>query len=144
MAAGLYLPALRSVQCGRIVVGVDTSGSIDDVLLGQFAIELQTIADEVQPSAIDVVYCDTEVNGTATFERGDAVTLSAHGGGGTEFAPVFDHVDQSGDVPAVLVYLTDLHGPLPETLPEYPVIWAVTGRRGDTLNVPFGDILPID
>jgi predicted metal-dependent peptidase len=144
LASGLFLPSLRSVQCGRIVVAVDTSGSINDVVLSQFAAELQAIAEDVQPASIDVVYCDTEVNGTATFERGDVVTLTPHGGGGTSFGPVFDHVDADGTAPAVLVYLTDLYGSFPDVAPDYPVLWAVTGRRNADLDVPFGDVLPID
>ena len=142
LSGGLYLPALHSQQCGRIVVALDTSGSVDDVLLAQFGAELQAIADDVQPASIDVIYCDAAVNKVETYERGDAIKLSPCGGGGTAFGPVFDHVDASGDAaPAVLVYLTDLYGSFPETAPDYPVLWAVTSGAS---HAPFGDILPIE
>jgi predicted metal-dependent peptidase len=144
LSAGFYLPSLHAVQCGRIAVGVDTSGSIDDVLLAQFGAELQAIAEDVQPASVDVVYCDSEVNHAETFERGDVITLTAHGGGGTAFAPVFDHVNEQSDAPAVLVYLTDLCGPMPDVAPDYPVLWAVTGDYGRHVQVPFGEVLPID
>ncbi len=137
LASGLFLPALHSVACGRIVVAVDTSGSIDQVLLAQFATELQTIVAEVEPSSVDVIYCDTHVHRVETFDRGDLVTLNAVGGGGTRFAPVFDKVAE-GDDPAVLIYLTDLDGSFPQDAPAYPVIWASSDPSG---TAPFGDVV---
>jgi predicted metal-dependent peptidase len=140
MVSGLYLPALHSVAMGRIVVAVDTSGSIDDVLLAQFAAEVQTIADELQPSSITVYYCDSHINHMDTFERGEAVTITPHGGGGTAFEPVFEAVAASGEEPAVLVYLTDLDGSFPNDAPDYPVIWC-QAARGYKTDVPFGDLI---
>ncbi len=137
LASGLFLPALHSIACGRIVVAVDTSGSIDQVLLAQFATELQAIVAEVEPSSVDVIYCDTHVHRVETFDRGDLVTLNAVGGGGTRFAPVFDKVAE-GDDPAVLIYLTDLDGSFPQDTPDYPVIWASSDPNG---TAPFGDVV---
>lgn len=137
MPLGMFLPALHSIACGRIVVAVDTSGSIDSILLQQFASEIQTIASEVQPSSIDVMYCDARVHRVDTFERGDMITIDAVGGGGTAFAPVFDKVTE-GDDPVVLIYLTDLEGSFPSEAPAYPVIWAVSS---DHTDVPFGDVV---
>jgi len=144
LAGGLFLPSLRAERCGRIVVAIDTSGSVDAVLLAQFGAELQTIADEVNPAAIDVIYCDSEVQHVDHFEAGDPITIAMHGGGGTAFAPVFEHVENSGDEPpAVLVYLTDLYGTVPDVGPDYPVVWAVTGDLA-TSTTPFGDVIPIE
>lgn len=139
IAHGLFLPSLRSIACGRIVVAVDTSGSIDAVLLSQFAGEINAIAQDVQPSSVDVIYCDADVNRVDTFERGDLVTLTPCGGGGTDFRPVFERVD-SDEPPAVLIYLTDLYGSFPDVAPEYPVIWAATTNG----TAPFGDTVPIN
>lgn len=139
LASGLFLPALHAIACGPIVVAVDTSGSIDSVLLAQFGAEIQTIADELQPSRITVMYCDADVQRVDTFERGDRIILAADGGGGTNFCPVFEAVDASGDTPAVLVYLTDLDGTFPEQAPDYPVVWCKAG--GYRTRVPFGDLV---
>lgn len=138
---GLYLPALHSVQCGKLTIAVDTSGSIDTVLLGQFAGEIQAIADELQPSSIEVIYCDTKVHRSETFAQGDVISMNAVGRGGTAFGPVFDHVAESGEIPACLIYLTDLDGSMPDATPEYPVIWAVYGSSD---IAPFGDTVRCD
>ncbi|MCK9513677.1 MAG: VWA-like domain-containing protein [Pigmentiphaga sp.] len=131
---GLYLPALRSVAMGRIAVAVDTSGSVDDVLLAQFSAEISAIAAELAPEAIDVLYCDRRINRRETFEAGEPVKLSACGGGGTDFRPVFEALEGE-DAPACLVYLTDLDGPFPASAPDYPVLWAATSHD----VAPFGE-----
>lgn len=134
--SGLYLPALRQHECGRIAVAVDTSGSIDQVLLQQFAGELCAIADDVKPSAVTVMYCDTKIHREDTFERGDAIDIHAVGRGGTDFRPVFERLES--EPPVVLIYLTDMDGAFPNAAPEYPVIWCVSGR---TDTAPFGEVV---
>lgn len=148
VAHGLYLPALHSTACGPIAVAVDTSGSIDSILLAQFAKEIEAIASEVQPAHVDIVYCDSAVNDSERFERGEAIALHACGGGGTDFRPAFDHVDNLDVPPAVMIYLTDLMGTFPEASPAYPVIWAAYGDTiatyGDSFMPDFGDVVPCD
>jgi predicted metal-dependent peptidase len=146
LARGMYLPSLHSVQCGPIAVAVDTSGSIDATLLGQFSREIDAIAAEVQPAHVDVIYCDATVNHTERFDRGDPIALHAHGGGGTDFRPAFEHADTLDEQPAVLIYLTDMAGTYPEQAPAYPVIWAAYGAYVDhyAAQVTFGDVVPCE
>lgn len=139
LAGGVYLPALRSEQMPAIVLAVDTSGSIDEKVLADFAGEMQSIVDEVSPSQVHVIYCDCKVQRVDTFERGEQITMDPAGGGGTRFTPVFDHVEAEGISPACVVYFTDGYGSYPELPPEYPVIWAMTSDK----VAPFGETLPI-
>ncbi len=140
LTSGLYLPSLRSPACGKIAIAVDTSGSIDTVTLSQFAGEMQSIIDDMQPSSVDVLYCDAHVHRVDTFERGEPLEMHPAGGGGTSFSPVFEHYnDETTDTPAVLIYFTDLYGSFPNA-PDYPVIWASTS---DVDSAPFGDVVPI-
>lgn len=140
MAQRLYLPALHQDELGPLVVAVDTSGSIDDVLLSQFAAEIQGIADEAQPARVHVMYCDAALHRTDTFERGDAIEMHPVGGRGTSFVPVFDALDKLDEDPAAVIYLTDLAGKFPELPPAVPTLWAtpVAGR-----TAPFGEIVEI-
>lgn len=141
LSSRLFLPALHNQECGPIAVAVDTSGSIDDVLLGQFAAELQAIMDEARPARIDVIYCDARIHKVESFERDDVITLHAVGGGGTDFRPVFEHLEQSGEPPVCLVYLTDLYGTFPRQAPGYPVLWATIT---DGARAPFGETVLIE
>lgn len=136
VASGLYLPSLYAIECGRLAVAVDTSGSIDSVLLNQFASEINAIASELQPSSVDVLCCDAKVHRVDTFYRGEPIELKPIGGGGTDFRPVFKQLEN--DPPVALVYLTDLYGTFPTDAPEYPVVWCVTTDG----SAPFGETVP--
>lgn len=140
VARGLYLPALRSENMGAIAVAIDTSGSVDSVMLEQFQSEVQTIADELAPARIHVIYCDARVHGIDTFERGDVVTFNAKGGGGTMFAPALDAAEGLDDELACLVYLTDLEGSHRAEPPAFPVLWVSTGRNQ---TAPYGEVVEV-
>ena len=138
IARGIYLPSLRSETLGPVVVAVDTSGSIDDATLAAFAAEITAIMDEAAPEAIHVVCCDDAIASTETYEPGDVVHLTPHGGGGTAFRPVFDWIARSDIQPVCVVYLTDLCGSDFGPPPDYPVLWVST----DLPNAPFGEVIP--
>jgi predicted metal-dependent peptidase len=135
IAQGLYLPALRSEEVGPVVIAIDTSASLDDVLIGQFQREVRAVLDEVQPSAAHVIYCDARVQGHDVFLRGEPFVLRPRGGGGTDFRPVFDMLDTLDEPPVCVVYLTDLEGRFPDREPEVPVLWATIRDHA----VPFGE-----
>jgi hypothetical protein len=61
------------------------------------------------------------------------------GGGGTDFGPCFDWLNEHGIHPQTMVFLTDLYGSFPESAPDYPVLWASTGSR----QAPFGSVIPM-
>ena len=138
---GLFLPSLRSTACGKIAVAVDTSGSIDTITLAKFSGEMQSIFSEMQPSSVDVLYCDAAVHRVDTFERGESFEMHPVGGGGTAFEPIFNHYDQpDAEQPVVMVVFTDMYGSFPEAS-DIPTIWASTS---DVETAPFGDVVPIN
>ena len=138
IARGIYLPSLRSETLGPVVIGVDTSGSIDDATLAAFAAEIAAVLEDAAPEAVHVVYCDDAVAATEDFEPGDLVRLTPHGGGGTAFRPVFDWVAESDIRPVCAVYLTDLCGDDFGPEPDYPVLWVSTAGT----EAPFGEVIP--
>jgi len=143
-ARGLYLPSLHSEEMGPMVIAIDTSGSLDAVMLSQFNAEVSAIVDQMNPTRVHVMYCDSEVRRTDTFERDDEIEFDAVGGGGTKFGPVFDAIDELDEVPACVVYLTDLEpwgeNGWPAQEPEVPTLWAATKRH----EVPFGEVLLVN
>lgn len=141
IAQGLYLPGLKDEALADVAVAIDTSGSIGQAELDQFAAELNSILEEAKPQRLIVIYCDARVAHVDEYEPSDfPVTLTAHGGGGTDFAPPFRWLDAAGVVPACMVYLTDLYGPFPAD-PGFPVLWGSTTKDkaapfGETLYIP--------
>ena len=139
VASGLYLPSVERTGLGTIVIGVDTSGSIGEQELGQFAGEIAALADEAKPEAIYVVYCDAAVQASQQFGPSEPIHLEPEGGGGTDFRPVFEWVEANNIAPVCLIYLTDLCCHSYPPIPEYPVLWVTDSRR----TAPFGETVRI-
>lgn len=135
----MYLPSLYSEECGPIAVGVDTSGSVDDVMLGQYQAAVRTIVEDVKPRRVLVLYCDAHVGHMETFERDEPVVFRARGGGGTDFRPVFKMIEEQEEQPVCILYFTDLYGDFPAEAPETPTLWVTTEERHP--EVPFGDVV---
>jgi predicted metal-dependent peptidase len=138
--AGLYLPSIRKEGTGRVVIAVDTSGSIGRAELEEFAGEISAVCEEAQPEIVYVVYCDAAVQSVQEFSPAETVALKPKGGGGTDFRPVFKWVEENDVRPACLIYLTDLAcHKFPERPPDYPVLWVTDSRK----TAPFGETLEI-
>jgi predicted metal-dependent peptidase len=119
----------------RLVVVVDTSGSIDDALLRRFAREVEAIARR-QEAALVLVLGDDRVQRVEQFEpgRADLATIQLTGGGGTDFTPLLEEADRHR--PDIAVVLTDLDGPA-RFRPRWPVVWAVPESSRAVVQ-PFG------
>lgn len=141
----VYLPRLHSEQMPPVVIAIDTSGSMwTQEILEQLGGELGAIMGEVKPERVDVLYIDTRVTSVQQYEPGDDLRFEPKGGGGTDFRPAFDWVEQQEDQPACLIYLTDMYGSFPKSEPDYPVLWGVlTEDRYESPNAPFGTEVPI-
>lgn len=139
VSSGLYLPSVERSGVGEIVIVVDTSGSIGQQELEQFAGEINAIASEAQPQAMHVIYCDAEVQSVQEFSASEPITLLPKGGGGTDFVPPFQWVEENGLEPKCLIYLTDLCCDSFPERPEYPVLWVTDSRK----LAPFGETLHV-
>ena len=125
------LPALRSSQV-EVVVAVDTSGSIRDSEIAEFLAEVSALKGQMR-ARITLIPCDARIAEGAPwiFEPWEELRLETtiSGGGGTDFRPVFQWVEEQGLQPEVLIYFSDLEGTFPELAPNYPVLWLVKGKE---------------
>ena len=130
------LPSLKSSQV-EIVVAVDTSGSIRAGEMDEFLSEVSALKGQMR-ARVTLLACDSSLSDGApwVFEPWEEFRCPAEirGGGGTDFRPVFEWLDEQGQRPELLVYFTDAQGRFPEHEPNYPVIWLVKGRE----SVPWG------
>ena len=140
---GMYLPSLRVDALGGLAVGFDTSGSMSDDDCAKIAAEITAITTDLNPAFVEVIYCDHSVSSVQRFEQGEEIRLTPTGGGGTRFQPVFEHVAESDDHYAGIVYFTDMEGNLEECVePEFPTIWANIGYR--EYPAPFGTYVKVN
>ncbi len=131
------MPSMRSEKIGTVVFATDTSGSINHDLLKVFQGEKQNCMDDMRPSKVVDIYCDTAINLVKEYQAGDTIGKQAPGGGGTSFVPVWEHIETMPERPKAIVYLTDLDGDFGSD-PGVPVIW-VTWTKGG--NAPFGEVV---
>ena len=137
----VYMPSLYNEVMGEIVVVVDDSGSISNKMLNVFGAEIKAIMEDMRPRKTHLIFCDSSVKRHYELDPEDTLPLKIHGGGGTDFRPPFELVEEKEINPMCLVYLTDLQGPAGKYPPDYPVMWvSVT----DELEGPWGETLHID
>ena len=142
---GIILPSLHTEKLGEAICACDTSGSVSEDELKQYAAELSDIL-AVFDLELHVFYCDTQVHGNAEiFTREDIpLVLNAKGGGGTRFTPVFKEVEKLGLQPKFLIYFTDMWcNDFPDKHPDYPVLWLKVGK-GSSTTPPFGKVVEIE
>lgn len=113
LAQDIYMPSLISEQVERIVVGIDTSGSISGAELTRFLTEVQSIAEEVSPKCVDLLYWDSAVAAHEEYQDG-AVSMIVHstkpkGGGGTSPGCVSEYLKTKHITADVIVMFTDGH-----------------------------------
>ena len=151
--AKLYLPTFKSESVGKLVLGIDVSGSIDSQTLGVFAGELRSILEtDVKWDELQVVYWDTAVTHVDVYtpEDIDSIKLEAHGGGGTTpecfFRWIDEDVENSSIAPAVIICMTDLcfYGSALDTMtPAAEVLWVSTSKLEASNTPPFGETTEI-
>ena len=137
--AGLYLPGVVREGVSEVAIAVDCSGSVSARQLRLFEAEVRSILEGQRPERVYVLYFDAVVQKVETYEAGQRIDLHPVGGGGTEFGPCFEWLDERSIRPQCLVFLTDLYGSFPPFAPCYPVLWASTASR----KAPFGQVIPI-
>lgn len=133
----LYMPSVSGETMGELVFAIDCSGSINQHELSQFSAELTQVKEDYNPKAIHVLYFDSEVSHYDKFTRDDDLVVAMHGGGGTDFEPVFRYIEEQGIEPVATVVLTDLCCSSFGEAPQYPVLWVTTDRG----TAPFGEII---
>ena len=140
IAQGLYLPSVSGEQMGEVCFAVDCSGSIDQKTVNQFAAEIKRVKEDLMPERIHVLYFDSEVSHVESYEQHDDLDIKPHGGGGTDFAPVFAKIIELGINPVAIVFLTDLCCNSFGDQPDAPVLWVTT----DPGKAPFGEVVEMN
>lgn len=136
---GICLPSLSS-DLLRIVVAIDTSGSVDEELLSTFMGEVSSVMQQYPNYEIDLITADAKIQTHRVFLPGESLDYEVSGGGGTDFRPVFDYIDKHIDYPTLLIYFTDGDGRFPEFEASYDVLWVMP----DEVVVPFGEVVVLE
>ena len=141
-ALGTMLPGRTREGMGDLLIAIDTSGSMDDLLVGRSIAELKSILEDTDYETVTVMACDAWVHWHQTFDKGEDPVIRVPGGGGTAFSPVWRKAEALGLNPKACVYFTDLDCCDWGKEPEYPVLWAQWGSY--PAKPPFGEIVKVE
>ena len=136
----IYMPSTVSETMGRVVVAIDTSGSIDDQAVNRFLSEVVALMDNVNPEMVDLLYWGSDVVGHEVYGMGEAdkmkTSTKPKGGGGTSPSCITTYLKDKNIVPECVIVLTvgyvggDWGGHWTS-----PVLWAIVGRCKDVPSV---------
>ena len=139
----IYMPSIIGESVGRIVVAVDTSGSISNRELQLALSELKSIANDVHPEAIDLLYWGTEVVGHEVYDASNMDTLEhatkPKDGGGTDGACIPAYMKDKQMKPECVIVITDGYvGEWGEY--DVPVMWVIVNTNE---TAPFGKTIHV-
>ena len=122
----LVMPSVAKEEVSKVVVAVDSSGSMKTHELQLAAGAIKRLAS-LTPE-ITVIVCDAQIQQVIrtteieTFLR----DIKFKGRGGTSHIPVFEYIDRNIKHPDVVICITDGYSEYPTKKPRYPVIWLLT------------------
>jgi len=132
----IYLPTVENETIGEVVVAIDTSGSIGQEQLNEFASELVSICDAVSPDAVRILWWDTKVHGEQLFtDNYDQIgsMLKPLGGGGTRVSSVAEYINKKKINAECCIVFTDgyLESDVVWNISS-PTLWMVTENKNWT------------
>jgi len=139
----VYMPSMIGESVGRIVIGIDMSGSIGEEEIGQFLGEVQNICERVKPEGIDLLYWDTRVCQHEKYEQDQLDNLLSstkpRGGGGTDPQCIVDYMGKKKIKAECAVILTDGYVSSWGEGWSCPTLWGITtdvvSNIGKTVHV---------
>lgn len=132
LAACYIQPGTKKDYRSKLLVALDTSGSVSDLELEQFVAEINGMVEHVE---CHVTMFDTQMLCDPFPIRKKIKNLRIQGRGGTNFEPVIRYVEQhkyDG-----LIMFTDGFAPIGEPPRNVRVMWGITSA-GDTVQPPWG------
>ena len=131
-------PGLKIKFKNHILVGVDTSGSVNNDELKEFFNELAHMTKTGHK--ITVAQCDTTLKSVKEFNPKHDWEI--HGRGGTCFQPVIDHYNEKKGAYTALVYLTDGEAHSPDDCPKN-TLWCLSSISEMNDNLP-GQVIKLN
>ncbi|MCB0630100.1 MAG: VWA-like domain-containing protein [Saprospiraceae bacterium] len=122
------VPGIKIKRNQRLMVALDTSGSLPAIILAEFFREIHQLWHA--GAELLVVEIDDQIRNRYWY-RGQKV-MEVAGRGSTAFDPAILLANEEGV--DGLIYLTDGFGPIPEAAPRMPMLWLISkdGIRSDS------------
>jgi predicted metal-dependent peptidase len=127
--SGFYLPRRqRMPSMGKVVVGIDTSGSITDREMSAFLGHMNRIMADCNPEELIVLYVTNRVEHVEKVERGEGIPKPKRRWcGGTDMCEVVRWIEKNEDDVDVCVIFTDGYTDYPKDAP-CDLLWVLTEK----------------
>jgi predicted metal-dependent peptidase len=144
--SGQYLDDLGGGRI-RVMVFMDTSGSVDEQLLSEFIAELRFAVNALPQISGEMWYFDTDL-----YPQGDIEeifgTPKLQGGGGTSFTEPLkklkEMAEEDSTTQTLGIIFTDGYARLNNLEdPDCPVLWCISPGGEDSSRMPFGEVVRI-
>ncbi len=132
-------PGIKIQRSEKILVAIDTSGSISQQEIEVFFSEIDKIYS--LGAEVDILECDAKVQ--AFYEYKGKIPDTVCGRGGTDFDPVIQFLNESKINYDGCIYLTDGYGPEPKIRPRKKMLW-VLNTNIETSHLTTGKIIKLE
>jgi predicted metal-dependent peptidase len=140
LGASYIFPSTIGPESPKIVFAVDTSGSMSEQDLKQAIGEVEDIRKKFG-ARVYFMDCDAGVYASRWLMPHEKLP-ALQGGGGTDFAPVFEHLIQKRIKPDYCVFFTDGYGNFgDDPTNHFKVLWVITNQA---VTPPFGDVVRVN
>ena len=141
----IYMPSTISESMGRVVVAIDTSGSIYGEVLNRFISEVASVMQNMNPEQVDLLYWDSHVAGHEVYGLNDADRMTSStkpkGGGGTSPSCITQYMRKHKIDPVCAIILTDGYvGNDWGGQWNCPTLWTITSD----IKSPIGQTIKIE
>jgi predicted metal-dependent peptidase len=133
LANDVLMPTVEDEKISRLIIANDTSGSINNDQLTEYATELANICEVCQPDEVLVLWWDTKVHGVQSIgehQYGDLRNiLKPVGGGGTRVSCVSEYINGKNMTADCVVVFTDGYVESDVTWNiNAPTLWLITSN----------------
>jgi predicted metal-dependent peptidase len=143
-----YMPTMIGERVASVAIGIDTSGSISGPEITRFLSEVKSIAEDVRPEKLDLIYWDSRVAGHEEYDEADMANIVSStkpvGGGGTDPRAMMKYMKDKQIKPECIIMLTD--GEIYDWGNDWgaPILWVICNRwRNGSITAPVGKTVHI-
>lgn len=142
--SNIIMPSLNDFKNKRIIIIIDSSGSVDKKLLSEFMGEVKSVNCDFGIKS-DIIFADTKVRGNLMdlddIERFEDIEIK--GGGGTSYEDSFKWVlDREEDYGGIIYFTDGFFSDFSPVEIDIPILWAVYNNKYPEMT--FGDIIKVD
>jgi len=150
MDSGIWLPGMDREQTIDVAIGMDTSGSMSDLMARDILSEVKGCMEQYSDFRIHLFCFDTDVHNPQVFTEHNMeefMDYEVMGGGGTDFDCCFNWFKEEGIVPKKFIMFTDgypWNSWGDETYCDTLFIVHGGGYGGKIPTAPFGITVPYE